>query len=121
MECDWVRIRRKEKTQKNDAGRHSVLGSRGARHKNEGEWTKTILKRWWVGVVAKPGAVRLRLRRARQRHGGGDFDGEDLGRAGEVGDEHGGALLREERRCGRCGRVEGPGGSLGGSKAEGVV
>ncbi len=26
----------------------------------------------------------------------GDFDGEDLGRAGEGGDEHGGALLHEE-------------------------
>jgi hypothetical protein len=56
--------------------------------------------------AVRGGAVRARQRRepraavrqghARQTHGGGDFDGEDLGRAGEGGDEHGGALLHEE-------------------------
>ena len=38
----------------------------------------------------------VRERRARERHEGGDFDGEDLGRAGEGEDEHGGALRRAE-------------------------
>ncbi len=102
------------------------------RHKNEGEGTKTILKTWWVGVVAKPGAVRLRLRRARQSHGGGGSDGEDLGRAGEGGDKHGGALQREATLAKEKGAhvqlaaedVEGWRdwwGSLGGSKAKDVV
>ncbi len=49
-----------------------------------------------MGAVAQTGALRVRLRRARQKHGSGDSDGEDLGRVGEGGDEHGGALQREE-------------------------
>ncbi len=76
-----------------------------ARHKNEDEGTKTILKRWWVGAVAKLGENtfgrfwalrRTRLRRAGQRHGGEDSDGEDRGRTGDEGDAHGGAVRREE-------------------------
>ena len=47
------------------------------------------------GRGGEPRAV-VRERRARERHEGGDFDGEDLGRAGEGGDEPGGALLHEE-------------------------
>jgi hypothetical protein len=85
-----------------------------------------------MGVVAKPGAVRLRPRRAHQRHGGGDSDGEDLGRAGEGGDEHGGALQREATLAKEKGAhvqlaaedVEGWRdwrGSLEGSKAKDVV
>ena len=47
------------------------------------------------GRGGEPRAV-VRERRARERHEGGDFDGEDLGRAGEGEDEHGGALRRAE-------------------------
>ncbi len=49
-----------------------------------------------MGAVAHTGALRGRLRRARQKQGSEDYDGEDLGRVGEGGDEHGGALRREE-------------------------
>ncbi len=75
------------------------------RHKKGVEGTQTICERLRVGAVAKRGEItfgrfwalrRTRLRRARQRHGGGDSDGEDLGRASEEGDKHEGSLRREE-------------------------
>jgi hypothetical protein len=53
IDFDWVRIKQKERTQKNDAVTQSILDRRVARHKNEGEGTKTIWKRWLVGAVAK--------------------------------------------------------------------
>ena len=83
------------------------------------------------GCGGEPRAV-VRERRARERHEGGDFDGEDRGRAGEGEDEHGGALRRAESLAKEKGAhvqvaaedVEGLkdwGESWGGSKAEGAV
>ena len=83
------------------------------------------------GRGGEPRAM-VRERRARERHEGGDFDGEDLGRVGEGEDEHGGALRRAESLAkekgahvqGAAEDVEGLkdwGESLGESKAEGAV
>ncbi len=83
------------------------------------------------GRGGEPRAV-VQQRRARERHEGGDFDGKELGRAGEGQDEHGGALRHEESLAKEKGAhvqvaaedVEGLkdwGESLGESKAEGAV
>jgi hypothetical protein len=42
-DCDWCRKGQKDWTQKSCARRQSVLDRSGARHKNEGEGTPTIL------------------------------------------------------------------------------